>query len=496
MASTTSILLSRIRDGEPIRLSEQSRLTLLLAAPAILSQLVLIAMNYIDAAMVGSLGANASAAIGLVSTSTWLLGEICPSLANGFAVQVAHRMGAGDTNACRTILRQGIVCTLGLSVLIGLLAIAIAPYLPHWLGGNPDICADASLYFFVFGLNIPLFAMTFLLSGMLRCAGNMVLPSLGSALVCVLNVVFNYLFIFVCGLGVLGAALGTTASMAVGLLILVIYVFTQEPFKSANSQIRRFLHKGDSPLYVKKQLWRPRLAVVRKAIHIGGPMAMEHIVLCSAQVCITLIVAPLGTIAIAANAFGIIIEGLCYMPGFGISDAATTLVGQSIGAGRPELRRSFSRLSVGLGVLFMSAMGALMYFGVPYLMPLMTPDPEVQRLTTTILRIEALAEPLYAASIVTYGVFVGTGDTLRPCLMNLGSIWVVRIPLAMRLSTIYGLRGVWIAMAIELSFRGLIFLQQLYIHNNEDNRISTIWRRKTAILRERLEAISRHDWRR
>lgn len=459
---------------------------MLLAAPAILSQLVLIAMNYIDAAMVGSLGAHVSAAIGLVSTSTWLLGEICPSLANGFAVQVAHRMGAKDTDACRTILRQGLVCILSLSILVGVLAVAIAPFLPMWLGGDEAIRHDATLYFMVFGLNTPLFALSFTLSAMLRCAGNMVIPSVGSALVCVLNVCFNYLFIFVCDLGVLGAALGTTAGLVVGLILLLLYIFTQEPFRKAPAETGHSI----------ATLWRPRREVVHRAIHIGGPMAMEHIILCSAQVCITMIVAPLGTIAIAANAFGIIIEGLCYMPGFGISDAATTLVGQSIGAQRPELRRSFSRLSVGLGMLFMTAMGALMYIGAPYLMPLMTPDVAVQQLTTTILRIEALAEPLYATSIVAYGVFVGTGDTLRPCLMNLASIWVVRIPLALRLSAIYGLRGVWIAMAIELCFRGLIFLIRLYIHNHEDNRATAIWRRKTAVFRERLTALPRRYWHR
>lgn len=421
---------------------QQSNLLWLLAMPAILSQLVLILMNYIDAAMVGYLGANASASIGLMSTSTWLLGEICPSLAAGFSVQVAQRMGAKRIQQVRTVLRQGIVCIFVLSLLVGALAVAISPYLPHWLGGAEEICHDASIYFLVFGFNIPLFALNFLLSGMLRSVGNMKVASGVSILICCLNVCFNYLFIFVFGLGVLGAALGTTAGLLVSLLILISYIFSHNPFSGVAS-------------------WRPRREVVREAVHIGGPMAMEHIVLCSAQVCITMIVAPLGTIAIAANAFGIIIEGLCYMPGFGISDAATTLVGQSIGARRPELRRSFGWLSIGLGVATMSLMGALMYFGSPYLMPLMTPDLAVRDLTVEVLRIEAFAEPLYAASIVTYGVFVGAGDTMKPCLMNLGSIWAVRIPLALVLSRTLGLQGVWIAMAIELCFRGAIFLIRL-----------------------------------
>lgn len=460
-----------------MRLGEQSTLVWLLALPAILSQLVLIAMNYIDAAMVGSLGANASASIGLMSTSTWLLGEIAPSLASGFSVQVAHRIGARDPEKARTILRQGMLTIFVLSIAIGLLAMAIAPYLPYWLGGNDEICEDAGRYFFVFGCNVPLFAMNFLLSGMLRCAGNMKVPSVVSILICVLNVCFNYLFIFVLGLGVLGAALGTTAGLAVSLVILITYIFTHEPFAGSAA-------------------WRPEYKVVRKAIHIGGPMALEHIVLCSAQVCITLIVAPLGTIAIAANAFGIIIEGLCYMPGFGISDAATTLVGQSIGANRNDLRHSFGWLSIGLGIGIMTIMGALMYFGAPYLMPLMTPDIAVQELTTTVLRIEALAEPLYAASIVTYGVFVGAGDTMKPCLMNLGSIWAVRIPLALMLSRTMGLQGVWIAMAIELCFRGTIFIIRLILQNNEHTQKRRIWRRTTAILRERFATRWGHHSRR
>jgi Na+-driven multidrug efflux pump len=95
-------------------------------------------------------------------------------------------------------------------------------------------------------------------------------------------------------------------------------------------------------------------------------------------------------------------------------------------------------------------------------MQFMTPDVLVQKLTTTVLRIEAFAEPMFAASIVCYGVFVGAGDTKVPCAMNLGSIWIVRITLAALLAGTYGLVGVWIAMAIELTFRGIIFLVRLH----------------------------------
>jgi Na+-driven multidrug efflux pump len=149
------------------------------------------------------------------------------------------------------------------------------------------------------------------------------------------------------------------------------------------------------------------------------------------------------------------------MPGYGIGDAATTLIGQSYGARRGDLIRSFSILTVGLGMGVMALLGVVMYLAAPELMMLMTPDLAVQSEGTMALRIEAFAEPMYAASIVVYGVFMGLGDTLVPCILNLASIWFVRIPLAYVLAQTMGLRGVWLAMAIELTVRGIIFLLRL-----------------------------------
>ncbi len=179
------------------------------------------------------------------------------------------------------------------------------------------------------------------------------------------------------------------------------------------------------------------------------------------QVIITAIVAPLGSVAIAANAFAITAESLCYMPGYGVSDAATTLVGQSVGARRRELAKRFAYITVGLGMAIMTVMGALMYVFAPEMMRLMSPVVEVVKQGAEVLRIEAFAEPLFAASIVCYGVMVGAGDTLRPCIMNLTSMWAVRLTLAALLAPQYGLRGVWIAMCAELCFRGSIFLIRL-----------------------------------
>ena len=175
----------------------------------------------------------------------------------------------------------------------------------------------------------------------------------------------------------------------------------------------------------------------------------------------TVIVAPLGVFAIAANSFAITAESLCYMPGYGIADAATTLVGQSIGAGRRKLTRSFARITVLMGMGIMGLMGVLMYLFAPQIIGLMTPVGEIRELGVMALRIEAFAEPMFAASIVAYGVFVGAADTLVPCLMNFFSIWAVRLSLAALLAPTLGLKGVWIAMCVELCFRGMIFLVRL-----------------------------------
>ena len=457
----TDGLLARIREGRPMTLGQQLRLTVQLSVPAIIAQLSSIVMQYIDAAMVGSLGAEASASIGLVSTTTWLFSGLCVAASTGFSVQVAHRIGAGDMQGARAVLRQALTATFVFSLLLATLGASISGGLPGWLGGDPSIRRDASLYFCIYSLFLPALQMNYLAGGMLRCSGNMHVPSLGGVVMCVLDVVFNFFLIFPsrewrvgdvsftmpgAGWGVEGAALGTAAAEMVVAGLMMWYLWT-----SSNS-LKLSGERGG---------FRLRAATLKKAFHIGFPMGLEHVVICGAQIMTTVIVAPLGVFAIAANSFAITAESLCYMPGYGIADAATTLVGQSVGAGRRRLTRSFARITVFMGMAVMGVMGVLMYLFAPQIIGLMTPVAEIRELGVMALRIEAFAEPMFAASIVAYGVFVGAADTLVPCLMNFFSIWAVRLSLAALLAPSLGLKGVWIAMCVELCFRGMIFLIRL-----------------------------------
>ena len=459
--------LGRAPQGSALR--QQLNSVIALSVPAILAQISSMAMQYIDAAMVGSLGASASAAIGLVSTSTWLLGGLCISLATGFSVQVAHLIGAGQEDEARDVLRQALLCALAVGLLLAAAGMSISGWLPVWLGGDQAIRRDASRYFLIYASALPAVQLRQLSGSMLQCSGNMRTPSLLNALMCLEDVVFNALLIFpeisipVLGLrlpgahlGVAGAALGTAlAEWATALLMLGAVCLRPGKLR---------LGAGDR--------WRITGRRLSTAARIALPMAFEHTVLCGAQIASTRIVAPLGNVSIAANSLAVTAESLCYLPGYGVAAAATTLVGQSLGAERRELARRYARLSVLLAVLLMSGMGALMFLLAPAVFRLLTPDPAVQALGTRVLRIEAFAEPLYAVSISATGAMRGAGDTLVPSLLNLASMWGVRITAAAVLAPRLGLVGVWLAMCGELCVRGLLFLVRLLRGRWMERRLS------------------------
>ena len=446
----SELLLSYIREGRTMTQREKLWLIVSLSIPSILAQISATVMFFIDASMVGHLGAKASAAIGLVETTGWLMGGLGSAANMGFSVQVAHFIGANDMEAARRVLRQSIVCCMIWALVISITALCISPYLPYWLGGNEEIAHDASLYFAIFGFSGIFFQMEGLAGSMLKCSGNMKIPSMLNIGMCVMDVVFNYIFIYILGMGVMGAAVGTGLAMLVTACAMMYFLIVKSKMLSLVGRPGSFKPKEDT---------------IRTAVKIGAPMGLQHLLMGGAYIVSTMIVAPLGTIAMAAHSLAITVESLCYMPGYGIAEAATTLVGQGIGAGQRMLTRSFARMSVALGIGVMTLMGVLMWIFAPELMALMSPVEEVIALGTQVLRIEAWAEPMFAAAIVCNGVFIGAGDTIIPAIMSLGSMWAVRLTMAATLAPKFGLKGVWTAMAIELIFRGSIFLIRLFKAN-------------------------------
>ena len=421
-------------------LAPQLRLVWQLSLPAILTQITTIAMQYIDSAMVGALGADASAAIGLVASSTWLFGGVTTAVSAGFSVQVAHRIGAGEDAEARTVVRHGLSAALTLAALLSLLGLGICRQLPCWLGGGAEICADASAYFLTFSLMLPFSQLNSLTAGFLQCAGDMVTPSVLNAVMCGLDVVCNALLIP--HFGVLGAGMGTALACALVSLAMAWCCCVR------NAQLR--LRRGETHAF------RPE--ILKKAFRIGAPVAVQEIAMNGAMVASTMILAPLGAAAIAANSFAVTAESLCYMPGYGVGSAATTLVGRSVGAGDAAQARRYGNICTALGGALMGCTGLLMMIFCPFVFRLLTPVAEVRTLAAQALRIGLLAEPLFGVSIAAAGALRGAGDTLVPSLLNLGSIWIVRLGLSLLLVGKLGLRGMWIAMAIELCVRGTLML--------------------------------------
>lgn len=443
----SDLLLAKIRNGEEMTRSEKLRLIFELSVPSMLAQITTVMMFFIDAAMVGHLGAAASASIGLIETTTWLMGSILSAVSIGFSVQVAHFIGANDFIRARQVFRHALVCGIAFSVFMALIGVAIHNPLPYWLGGKADIAPMSSAYFLIFSLTLPAVLAYHLMSAMLKSAGEMRVPSALSIMMCCLDVAFNYLFIYIFNMGVIGAALGTMAAYVVTVIPMTWQAVWKNKIIALRLDHTRFIW-----------MWE----YVRNAAKISTPIAIQNILMGSAQVVSTLIVAPLGNIAIAANSFAITAESLCYMPGYGVGDAASTLVGQTYGARRIDLCKSFAHMTIGVGMAVMAFMGLLMFIFAPEMIGFLSPVAAIRDLGAEVLRIEAFAEPFFAAAIVSYSVCVAAGDTLKPAIMSLFSMWCVRLTLAYGLAQSYGLRGVWIAMATELTFRGTIFLVRIW----------------------------------
>ncbi len=449
-------LSARMRQGETIPLRDTAGVVLMLSIPSILEQIVVTAMEYIDAAMVGHIGAEATAAIGIVSSSTWLLHGILVGLYNAFSIQIAQYLGADRQQDARGVLRQAMLFNLAAGLAAAAFGIGISGHLPGWLGADVSLQANASAYFAIWSAALPFTMAMGMYTSMLRASGDALTPGLISVLVCVLDVVFNFFLInptrtlwgitvWGAGLGVPGAALGTALATVVGgLLALCILLFREGPL---------CIHKPGS--------WKITRACIRNLGKVGVPLAAERAALSSAQVLQVRIVSQLGTVAIAANSLGVSAEGLCYMAGYGIQGAAIALIGQAVGAHRKDMAKRFAWLCTLMGMGIMTLTGAGLFAFAPALMSIFTADASVIALGARVLRIEAFAEPMFGASIVASGAMQGAGDSTACFVLNIFSMWCIRLTLAFLLAPRLGLMGVWGAMCCELSIRGLLFLIRL-----------------------------------
>ena len=296
-------------------------------------------------------------------------------------------------------------------------------------------------------------------SNILRCAGDTRTPLVFNIATNVINVVLNTLLIFPtrtvslfglsftmwgAGWGVRGAAIATAIATAFSGIMLLTALF--RPAFPVSIRIR--------------DKFRFDKAIFADMVRLGSPVTFERVTISLGQVLLTAMVTAIGTAELAAHSLATTAESITYMPAFGFSAAATTLVAQSLGAERPQLAKRFGRYCILGAVIFMSAMGVVLFLGGQFLVSLFTPDVDVAALGGAVLRIEALAQPFFALSMVVCGVMRGARQTKITFVIAVIGMWAVRIPLAFLLlrTTQLGLACAWIAMASDLFVRGLIAL--------------------------------------
>ncbi len=447
-------------EGTP-RMRDTMGAVLLLAWPAIVEQLMITLVQYVDTAMVGSLGSAATAAVGLTASTTWLFGGMFNAASIGFSVQVAQHLGAGREKIARDVAWQalGFVGIFGL--LLGGIAVALSFPLPALLGAEAAVRPQASLYFRIIACAMPFTLGANMFSAILRCAGDTKTPMVLNLMINILNVVLNLCLIYPArtltlfgfsvpvwgaGWGVAGAAFASGCSTAVVFFLFLLVMFRRR-----------------SPVQLK---WKQRCGFQRECLlavwRLGLPAALERATLCVAQIVITAVITGIGTVAVAANHLAVTAESISYLPASGVAVAGTTLVGQTMGAGRKDLARRFARMVSWMGIAIMTLGGAVLFAFAPQLIMIFSKDPEVISLGAQVLRIVAFAEPLFGASIVASGALRGAGDSKGPFYISLATMWGVRITLSLLLAGQLGLVGVWLAMAAELCARGLIFMVRLY----------------------------------
>ena len=428
-----------------------------LSWPAILEQLLGTMVSYVDTAMVGVLGAAATAAVSINASPIWLVGGILSGIGVGYSVQVANAVGARDEYKARRAIVQALLAVLivgfGFLILLQLLANCI----PQWMGAEPEVLPNAIRYLRFYTLCMPGHAVLYVFSAVLRCTGDTKTPLFLNSSSNILNMILNFLLIYPtreltvlgltftmpgAGMGVGGAAAASAISIDLAGLILIAVV------------LRRFhlfrRGMGDS--------LRPDPIIIRTAASLGLPYVAERMSINLGQITMVRIVATIGTTALASHHIANTAEGLCYLPAYGISAAATALVGQCVGAQNKEDAKAYGALAGKLGFILCIITGAILFIAARPLAGLFSPDTEVVALTATILRIVSVAEPFFALSIVLFGSLRGANDTRYPMFICLLSMWVVRIVLTVLFVFVFqwGLPGVWAAMALDLILRGIL----------------------------------------
>ncbi len=395
-----------------------------LAWPTMLEQLMQTAVQYIDTAMVGSLGTTATAAVGATTTVNWLIGSTVSALGVGFLSFIARAYGAGDKeNAARSVAQATLVTVLAGTVFT-VLILSLSGVIPAWMRVDEAIRPLASQYFFILYLPMLPRAASIIFGTVLRAAGDTRTPMKVGILVNITNVVLNFLLIYPTrtqsllgftfsvygmGLGVIGAAVASAIAFTVGGIYITVVLWR---------------HPLVSP---RGQSFRPDMTILKPCLRVALPNMLQRFGTSLGYVAFAAMINSLGEISTAAHTIANTVESAFYIPGYGMQTAAATLAGNAYGAHDKQRMRDLAAMFIPLEITLMIFSGAALFFAAPPLMGIFSKSEEVIALGTTVLRMVAVSEPFYGFSIIIEGLMQGVGNTKDPFFYNVLGMWGVRI---------------------------------------------------------------------
>ena len=395
-----------------------------LAWPTMLEQLMQTAVQYVDTAMVGVLGTQATAAVGATTTVNWLVNSTISAVSIGFLAYISQACGAGQMQQAKKASAQAALTTIVLGIFFTVLTLGVSYYIPTWMQVDPGIRTTAAQYFFILYAPMLFRTATIIFGTVLRAVGDSKTPMKVGIWVNVINVVLNLLLIYPtgpvtvfgktimlygAGWGVLGAAAASAIAFTIGGIMLTVCYLRHKTISSLGMSLR------------------PDMQVLRPCLKVAFPNCLQRFGTSLGYVVFASMINSLGEISTAAHTIANTVESAFYIPGYGMQTAAATLAGNAWGAKDRNRIQDLTRMILPIEVLLMVLSGGLLYIFAPGMMTLFTKDQQVILLGTVVLRMVAVTEPFYGVSIIIEGMMQGMGKTMTPFAFNIAGMWGIRI---------------------------------------------------------------------
>lgn len=417
-----------------------------LAGPSLTEMVLTNLVQMLNMVMVGRVGAEAVTAVGLTNQPVFFALAAFMALNVGTTAIVARSVGAGKYREANQAAQQSFILNVLLSVVVIVVTYFYAEELLIFMGAAPEVLVDGVKYAQITFLSLGFVTISMGLTAVLRGAGDTVTPMrinvLSNILVVVIGFPLIYGYFGLPEMGVVGAAVATLIARFVS-AVWVTYVLFSGKFMITLSW---------------KKIWVFDKEQIQRIIKVGLPAAGEQFLLRGGQIIFARVVAGLGTVTFAANQICFNILGLTFMPGLAFATAATTLVGQGLGAKKPELAEKFGWETRRLGSIVAGTLGLSFVIFAPYIMMPYTNDPDVIQQGTIALRIIGLVQVFQSTQFILAGALRGAGDTKYPLYAMFIGVWVFRVALCLLFVLVFewGIFGAWLAIAIDQIVRSFI----------------------------------------